>query len=191
MCQDFTLGAPLTWHLSTGRASDVLTPSAVSCHPTLPICSPCLHLPPVSVPVCLWPLYSILAKFKTDEDLVLAIYGISGKKMWEFSFFFFFFWMSVVPNGCRCVNRCKCSTSSGVCFLPQIWLSHCGAVIEFSMPLEKVGFPALREVINLGNTYHSVLRKIKICSFHRWFSVTCQFCTLLNNLVLKASMQLF
>lgn len=69
---------------------DVLTPSAVSCHPTLSICSPCLHLPPMSVPVCLWPLYSVQAKFKTDEDLVLAIYGISGKKMWEFSFFFFF-----------------------------------------------------------------------------------------------------
>lgn len=66
--------------------ADVLTPSAVSCHSAPSICSPCLRLPQKSVPVSLWPLHSALAKFKTGEDLVLAIYGLSGRKMWEFSF---------------------------------------------------------------------------------------------------------
>lgn len=65
---------------------DVLTPSAVSYHPAPSICSPCLHLPLKWVPDCLWPLYSAPAKFKTGEDLVIAIYGLSGRKMWEFSF---------------------------------------------------------------------------------------------------------
>lgn len=64
----------------------VLTPSAVSCHSRPSICSPCLHLLLKSVPACLWPLYSTLAKFKAGEDLVLTIYDLSGRKTWEFSF---------------------------------------------------------------------------------------------------------
>lgn len=65
---------------------DVLTPSAVSCHSAPSICSPWLHLLLKSVPACLWPLCSALAKFKAGEDLVSTIYDLSGRKMWEFSF---------------------------------------------------------------------------------------------------------